>query len=344
MTLWRDDPDRAADALIGADDLGLAEGMRVLLVDASAALPETLAASGCAIATWDRRLAHGRGATIAPPAGPFDVVLLRLCKAKDELEMRAHQAFTTLVPGGRLIVYGGNDEGIKAAGKRIEALGPVMTLATRGHGRILSMICDGGGPKSDVAAWRRETLLPCPGSAPRPWITYPGLFADGLLDPATALLLAHVGDVPTQARVLDYGCGTGLIARALLDRGPTLPMTALDADSVAVLATSENVPEARTLLADRLKGSGRFDVIVSNPPIHTGFREDYAALYHLIDDAPKHLLPKGRLVLVVQRRVPIEARLKANFGAVDSVADEGPFRIWAATRAIAPPTSSLRDT
>lgn len=338
MSTWRDEPDRAADALIDADELGLLAGTRVLLIDASAMLAAVLAPAGVAVSNWDRRLVHGRSASIAPPAGPFDAVLLRLCKAKDEFEMRAHQAVATLVEGGRLIVYGGNDEGIKTIGRRIDMLGPVATLAARGHGRILSITRGAAVPllKSEIAAWRRETTLMLSASDPKPWVSYPGLFADGGLDPATALLLAQIGVIPTAGHVLDYGCGTGIIARALLDRDRSLHLTALDVDSIALLAAAANVPEARMLLADRLRGSGRFDLIVSNPPIHKGFREDYAALNQLVDDAPKHLLPKGRLVFVVQRRVPIEERLKKVFADVEIVADEGPFRVWSASRAIAP--------
>ena len=339
MTLWRDDPDRAAEALIDVGDLGLGTGLRVLLVDTSASLPAALAAVGCEIATWDRRLAHGRAARIAPPDGPFDVVLFRLCKSKDELEMRAHQAFDTLAKGGRLIVYGGNDEGIKTAGKRIEALGTVSTLVARGHGRMISITraAIGDTLKPDPAAWQRSVPLALAGKPARPWVTYPGLFADGRLDPASEFLLEHVSEIPNAARILDYGCGTGVIARALLDRNPTIQVTATDSDAIALLATSENVPEARTELSDRLKGSGRFEMIVSNPPIHAGFREDYTALYQLVEDAPLHILPKGRLVIVVQKRIPLEERLKAKFADVTISADDGPFRVWSASRAIVVP-------
>jgi 16S rRNA (guanine1207-N2)-methyltransferase len=268
-------------------------------------LPAALAARGLSVVTWDRRVAHERVASGEAPAGPFDAVLLRLVKSKDELEMRAHQAFATLVPGGRLIVYGGNDEGIKTIGKRLAALGPATTLATRGHGRILSFERGEilGVMKSAAADWRRDEPVTLHGSAPRPWTTYPGLFAGGSLDLGTALLLAHVDALTAGSRVLDYGCGTGLIARVLLDREPALRMSALDADSLAVLATAQNVPEAAMLLSDKLKGAGRFDLIVSNPPIHRGFQEEHGALHRLIEDAPKHLLPGGRLVFVVSGRL-----------------------------------------
>ena len=56
-----------------------------------------------------------------PPPGPFDVALLRLPKARDEQEMAAHACLGSLREGGRLIVYGGNDEGIRPAAGMLEA-------------------------------------------------------------------------------------------------------------------------------------------------------------------------------------------------------------------------------
>ena len=99
-------------------------------------MPALLAERGLRLRLWNRRLAGSADAQPWPPAGPFDVALLRLPKAKDEQEMAAHACLSVLVPGGRLIVYGGNDEGIRSAGDRLESLcGEVETLATRGHGR-----------------------------------------------------------------------------------------------------------------------------------------------------------------------------------------------------------------
>ena len=71
--------------------------------------------------------------------GPSMSHCLRLPKAKDEQEMAVHACLSVLAPGGRLIVYGGNDEGIRSAAGMIERLcGGVETLATRGHGRVLA--------------------------------------------------------------------------------------------------------------------------------------------------------------------------------------------------------------
>ena len=76
----------------------------------------------------DLDLTHGR----RPDRGAWEML-----DKVEAGEMNAHAALCVLVPGGRLILCGGNDEGIRSASALLEELcGPVETLSTRGHGRI----------------------------------------------------------------------------------------------------------------------------------------------------------------------------------------------------------------
>ena len=71
--------------------------------------------------------------------------------------MAAHACLSVLAPGGRLVVYGGNDEGIRSAAGMIERLcGGVETLATRGHGRVVAAHrpADPSQLRASLAAWR----------------------------------------------------------------------------------------------------------------------------------------------------------------------------------------------
>ena len=74
-------------------------------------------------------------------------------------------------------------------------------------------------------------------------------------------------------RMLDVGCGTGVIALMLAQRYPQGHVTALDIDEGAVRQTGHNV--AQSPFADRIEvlqtavqhfNNQRYDAIVSNPP------------------------------------------------------------------------------
>ena len=335
MSRWANDPEGAADALIerSLDDIAL-QG-RVLLVNQAGALPAMLIARGVSPSIWNRRKVGTSPASPWPPAGPFDGALVRLPKARDEQEMTVHATLSVLTPGGRLIFYGGNDEGIRSAVPLLEAVAEdVETIAARGHGRVLAANKPGsiGTLKSPLHAWR--TISPMQISAnTRDWVSYPGVFAAGRLDEGTALLLRALAAVPAGARILDYGCGSGVIGATVVAREPSIDLTMLDHDAVALEAVRENVPGARLVLGTSLADAGDpYDLIFSNPPLHQGIAEDCALLDRLIGDAPAHLKLNGILQVVVQRRVPLDRAFAEHFGRVEVVAENGRYRIWRARR------------
>jgi 16S rRNA (guanine1207-N2)-methyltransferase len=331
---WRNDPEGAADQLIrrSLDDLDVRG--RVLLAYQSGDLPALLAQRGIDAAVWNRRVGGAHAASPWPSVAPCDVALLRLPKAKDEQEMAAHACLGALADGARLIVYGGNDEGIRSAASMLEALcGSVDTLATRGHGRVLAVRRpnDAFALRTPLIKWRRVAPITI-GATSRDWVSYPGIFADGRIDEGTALLLAHLPPLPAGARVLDYGCGSGIIGAVAMAQQPNLALDFIDSDTVALEAARENVPGARIIAGTRLGDTGKvtYAAILSNPPLHEGIAEDHAHLARLVADAPSRLVPGGVLQMVVQRRVPLDRMLADRFASAAVIAETGRYRVWRA--------------
>jgi 16S rRNA (guanine1207-N2)-methyltransferase len=275
--------------------------------------------------------------------------------------MAVHACLGVLAPAGRLIVYGGNDEGVRSASAVIgKCCGPVATLAARGHGRVLAARApeDRSGVRAALADWRRTTRLVI-GGQERSWVSYPGMFAAGRIDAATSLLVAHLPRLAPGARLLDFGCGSGVIGASALSApagplpgaalidvpsaartcgGPVekvapgrLALDMLDNDTLALAAAAENIPEGRPLLAAALADAPRgYAAILSNPPLHRGIARDLGRIEELIAEAPQHLLPGGVLVIVVQRAVDAERLLRARFADVAMLAQSDAFRVWRA--------------
>jgi 16S rRNA (guanine1207-N2)-methyltransferase len=123
----------------------------------------------------------------------------------------------------------------------------------------------------------------------------------------------------------------GYVAR---NRGERVSVELLDVDGVALEAARENVPGCQTHLQDGLPpGEGRsFDAIFSNPPFHRGKAEDPEMIASLIRGAPALLESRGVLVLVAQRRLPLEGPLKRAFREVGVLGEDRTFRVWKGER------------
>lgn len=315
-------------------------GRWLLIDDEGQPVYQALKDEGAEISWWRRRaLGEGR-CTPWPEAGPFDGVCLRLCRARPELAMLVELAADRLKPGAAIWLYGGNDEGVKSAGK---ALAPwfedVGTADTRNHCRLWTgrrAAEDTSPPRGALADWGAERALALPGGEAT-FVGYPGCFAHGSLDPATEMLLGALeGLEGAPGQALDFCCGLGVIAAGLRRRfGDAVALTVTDHDALSVHAAAQNVPGAQWAVGDgwRVIAEGprrRFDLIVSNPPIHRGAALDMRVVEQLIEGAGAALSPGGRLLLVIQRQRPIGPDLERRFAQVTVLAEDNRFRVWCA--------------
>lgn len=118
-----------------------------------------------------------------------------------------------------------------------------------------------------VPSWHRDDdSVPTPAGAIRIELD-PGLAFGTGSHPTTHLCLAWLeAELPAGADVLDYGCGSGILAIAArkLGAGPT---TAVDIDPQAVQSTRDNAAANQVSLAAELPdglADGQFRVVVAN--------------------------------------------------------------------------------
>ncbi|TNM36642.1 methyltransferase [Nocardioides albidus] len=131
-----------------------------------------------------------------------------------------------------------------------------------------------------------------------------GVFAQGRVDIGTSVLFRET-EPPTGGRILDLGCGYGVIGLACAVVAPAATVTAVDVNQRAVLLANENA--ASLGVADRFTASlpeevdsaATYDEIWSNPPIRIG----KAALHDLLLAWLPRLAPDGRAVMVVGKNL-----------------------------------------
>jgi 16S rRNA (guanine1207-N2)-methyltransferase len=138
--------------------------------------------------------------------------------------------------------------------------------------------------------------------------TLPGVFSRDGLDVGSQLLLSTLTP-HTKGKVLDVGCGAGVLAAVLASHSPKVRLTLCDVSAPAVEASRA------TLAANGIEGdvfasnvfsevNGRFDMIISNPPFHDGLQTSLEAAQTLIRGAVRHLNSGGELRIVANAFLP----------------------------------------
>lgn len=163
------------------------------------------------------------------------------------------------------------------------------------------------------------------------YLTLPGVFNHGALDTGTAVLLEYL-PAPREGKLLDLGCGSGVIGLSMKAREPSLEVVLADVDALALQSTGLNA--ARLGLDVEIVASnglnqidGRFDYIVTNPPFHQGKDTNYSFAKTLFMQAKQHLSTDGQLWLVANRHLNYEDWAREHFASVQIMAQEQGFKL-----------------
>jgi len=208
--------------------------------------------------------------------------------------------------------------------------GPLSSI-TQAHGRLFRF----DAAKADLNDWR----APPPAPGPQGFVTRGGVFSEDGIDPGSALL-AETLPAKLGPRVADLGAGWGFLASAVLERAGVERVDLIEAEALALDCARINVtdPRARFHWADAMTHvpATAYDTVVTNPPFHTGRAAEPGLGRAFIVAAAGMLAPSGTLWLVANRHLPYEAALKERFVSVEEAAGTAAFKVFRATRPLAP--------
>jgi 16S rRNA (guanine1207-N2)-methyltransferase len=164
--------------------------------------------------------------------------------------------------------------------------------------------------------------------------TADGVFSADGLDLGTAVLLRESVPPDGARRLLDLGCGYGVLAVALATACPEAVVDAVDTNERALALCATNA--AAHQVADRVvpglpeqaDADVRYDEIWSNPPIRIG----KAALHELLLTWLPRLVPGGVARLVVGRNLgadSLQAWLNDSGYHCERLASAKGFRVFA---------------
>ncbi|MEZ4334588.1 MAG: methyltransferase [Myxococcota bacterium] len=315
---------------------------------------------GIAVQPWrDRFLADEqagldvRAAADGIPSGSFGQVVVHLQKSRAATFEDLAAAWRILAPDGELLFCGPNTLGIASAVKRLaEQLGePGVVVANRARARVVRFrkradhapVREGSEP-IQVPLQRVEPAGRSAGQAGRGVAdtleleTLPGVFSAKRLDPGSELLLeafARVARATPPRRIVDLGCGTGVLGLVAATLLPEAEVLLVDADARAVACTRRNIE--RLGLAARCRAAWwdareqpidqGFELALVNPPFHhRGPEVDLAPALALFASLAGWLAPRASALLVANRTLPYEAPL-ARLGELALIADVRGYKL-----------------
>ena len=148
--------------------------------------------------------------------------------------------------------------------------------------------------------------------------TAPGLFSPGHIDRGTLAMLS-VATFEPGMKVLDLGCGCGVVGILAAKKCGEAYVWLIDIDPLAVETAQRNAEEngvggVTCAVSDGFRQFDEvgFDLILSNPP----YQSDFAVAKGFIEKGFNRLRIGGRMLMVTKRREWYKNKLIAVFGGV----------------------------
>ncbi|MEU3411708.1 methyltransferase [Streptomyces sp. NPDC006658] len=276
-----------------------------------------------------------------PPPERVDVLLVRVPKSLALLEDQLLR-LAPAVHAGTVVVGTGMVKEIHTSTLRLfeRILGPTRTSLARQKARLIFCTPD---PALERPAnpWPYGYALPDGVGAVsgRPVVNHAGVFCADRLDVGTRFLLRHLPD-PGARRVVDLGCGNGVVGTAVALADPTAEVLFVD-ESFQAVASAEatykanGVPgHAEFRVGDGLAGvaSGSVDLVLNNPPFHSHQATTDATAWRMFTGAKRALRPGGELWVIGNRHLGYHVKLKRLFGSSETVASDPKFVVLRAVR------------
>ncbi len=166
------------------------------------------------------------------------------------------------------------------------------------------------------------------------FVTAPSVFSHKKIDKGTQLLIQRM-KLPDTGRVLDLGCGYGVIGIVVASTNPNLKVVMTDINKRAVklarLNCRKNNVHAQVKwgnLYEPVKDTS-FDVILTNPPVTSGLEK----VFSIVEQALFHLNPYGSLQLVIKKgNKTIKKKMRKVFEKVVELDKKAGYRVLLGTK------------
>lgn len=263
-----------------------------------------------------------------------DLVMLYWPKAKAEAEYLLAMLFAKLGKETEIIVVGENRSGVKSIEKMFAPYGKVVKYDSARRCSFYWGQCFEQPQSFNLQDWFKTYTVNI-GEQSLTVKSLPGVFSHGEFDVGSQLLLDTLPKL--KGKVLDFGCGAGVLGAVMASRNPDIELEMCDISAFAV-ASSQATLEANGLTgkvfaSDVYSDTAQdYQFIISNPPFHSGLDTSYSATETLLAQAPKHLKRAGELFIVANSFLKYIPIIEQSFGKCATLNKTTKFAIYHANK------------
>jgi 16S rRNA (guanine1207-N2)-methyltransferase len=239
-----------------------------------------------------------------------------------------------LGPRSPVLLVGENKAGIRSSRPILEqVIGPVQEVEAARHCVLYRAALSDVPSRFALDHWEVRYQIEVAG-VNLTVAGFPGVFSHGRLDDGTRFLLENL-ELPGRGRVLDFGCGAGVIGALVKRLFPACEVDMVDSNGLALAAASRTM-QANGLSANDIRPSdvfsdvpGAYTHIISNPPFHSGIATDYRVVAGFFEQATRHLAPRGCLYVVANRFLKYAPLIETYLGECRVVAQNSRYCVYA---------------
>ncbi|MDO4697088.1 MAG: 16S rRNA (guanine(1207)-N(2))-methyltransferase RsmC [Pasteurellaceae bacterium] len=257
-----------------------------------------------------------------------DLAVFFWTKNKQECQFQLFQWLANCASGQEMLIIGENRSGVRSVEKMLEPFGEIAKIDSARRCGLYHFALQQPPEFICRKFWKSYPLQGLQIFA------LPAVFSSAELDNGSKVLLStfEQGE-KLKGKVLDLGCGAGVIGAYLKQQFPAIKLTMSDIHAMALASSrrtlAENQLDGDVLASDVFSDiSGRFDLIVSNPPFHDGIDTAYQAVETLIQQAKNHLNKGGELRIVANAFLPYPDLLDKAFGSHQVLAKSTKFKVY----------------
>ncbi|WNO62830.1 methyltransferase [Streptomyces sp. AM2-3-1] len=277
------------------------------------------------------------------PPERIDVLLVRVPKSLALLEDQLHR-LAPAVHAGTVVIATGMVKEIHTSTLKLfeRIIGPTRTSLAVKKARLIFCTPDPALARTPSPWPHRYDLPDGVGSVSgRTVVNHAGIFCAERLDIGTRFFLSHLPERSGPDRIVDLGCGNGVVGTSAALANPEATVTFID-ESYQAVASAEATfranlgtdAEATFLVGDGMADvpPGSVDLVLNNPPFHSHLATTDATARTMFHGARTALRQGGELWVVGNRHLGYHTQLRRTFGNCTTVAGDPKFVVLRAVK------------